>query len=94
MKSMGMTLVEQVFQLPGKIAGLTRQYTVARIDDTGNFLYVGTKSGELMVFSIIHGIFRYASLICGHGICSLSTKGEYIYAGGGGLYSCSITFIN
>lgn len=56
--SMQYTLKTSNFQLPS--TGLVRNYTVAFIDNSGDFLYVGTTGGELCIFNITNNVFKAA----------------------------------
>eukprot|EP00817_Percolomonadidae_sp_ATCC50343_P003753 CAMPEP_0117430364 /NCGR_PEP_ID=MMETSP0758-20121206/9895_1 /TAXON_ID=63605 /ORGANISM="Percolomonas cosmopolitus, Strain AE-1 (ATCC 50343)" /LENGTH=430 /DNA_ID=CAMNT_0005218293 /DNA_START=473 /DNA_END=1762 /DNA_ORIENTATION=+ len=72
------------FQLPGRIAGLKRSYQgLICIDE---FSFIGTATGEVMVFSNRHEIFRTSVLVCSGGILTLRkvSSNTVLVAGGDG----------
>jgi WD40 repeat protein len=70
-KQMQFVLTSEPIALPGRISGFNRVYYGACIDPTGEFCYAGTKTGELIVFSIKNAIFRTSEQVSSNGVISL-----------------------
>jgi WD40 repeat protein len=69
--------------LPGRIAGFTRTYYGACLDDSGVFCFAGTKTGEMIVFNIQSAIFKHSFQVSSNGVLSICTSGDAVYVGSG-----------
>lgn len=81
--TMDYTLQSQICTLPGRIAGFTRTYYGACLDDTGEYCYAGTKTGDVIIFNIINHTFKHAFQVSSNGVLSLCTSGDVVFAGSG-----------
>ena len=79
-KSMQFTLSLKPCQLPGRTAGSQREYLEACIDESGEFCYAGTKSGEIMIFNIKNAIYRNVIPV-GSSVMSLCNEKDILYCG-------------
>lgn len=64
-------------------SGMNRNFTCSIIDSSGDYLYAGTPSGELVVYNITHRVFRGTVPISSNGLLSLLEINGIIYAGSG-----------
>ncbi|KAF0971624.1 hypothetical protein FDP41_009847 [Naegleria fowleri] len=79
-KAMQFVLSTRICQLPGRIAGFQREYLEACIDESGEFCYAGTKTGEIMVFNIKNAIYRN-SIQVSSSVMSLCNEKDILYCG-------------
>lgn len=74
-------LTTEKCQLPN--VGLVRSYTCGVISPDGQFVILGTNSGEFCVYSIVTKIFRISIPVSHNGIISICKAGDMIYLGSG-----------